>query len=73
MNSHPSSTFQDALNAVETLPDEQQESLIEIVRHRLIDRCREEIAESVQTAREEYARGEVQRGSVEELIGELSE
>ena len=67
-----SMTFQDALETVETLPEEQQENLIEIVQHRLIDRRRQEIADNIKTAREEYAQGQLQRGTVDDLMKELS-
>ena len=66
-------TFQDALDIVESLPDYQQEDLIETVWHRLIERKRDLIAENVKQAREEYARGEVKRGTIEDLMRELSE
>ena len=66
-------TFQEALDIVESLPDYQQEDLIEIIRRRLIERKRDSIAENIKQAREEYARGEVKRGTVEDLMKELSE
>jgi transposase len=63
-------TFQDALEAVEKLPDEQQHDLVEIVRRRQSERQRGQLAASIQQAREELARGEIRRGSVDELIAE---
>ncbi len=66
-------TFQDALDTVETLPDEQQENLIEIVQRRLIDRRRQTLAKNITKARREYAQGELKKGTVDDLMKELSQ
>jgi hypothetical protein len=66
-------TFQDAMDAVESLPEEQRESLIDLVKRRLADERRDRLVESVRQAREEYERGEVRRGSAEDLFRELAE
>jgi len=66
-------TFQKVLEIIESLPEEQRESLIEIVKHRLIEERRNRIAQSIKEAGEEYKRGETKRGTVEDLIRELSE
>ncbi|MCK5131432.1 MAG: hypothetical protein KAR40_04695 [Candidatus Sabulitectum sp.] len=58
-------TFQNALDAVESLPEYQQEDLIE--------RRREILSDNIFEAREEYDRGEVRRGTVEDLMKEISE
>ena len=71
--SNQSVTFQNALDTVETLPDEQQENLIDIVQHRLTERRRQEIADHIKTARKEYGQGQIQRGSVDDLMNELSQ
>jgi hypothetical protein len=63
--------FDEVLEAVEALPEEQQESLIDIVRRRQTERRRDALASSIEEAREELARGEVRRGSVDELLDEL--
>ena len=65
-------TFQKALDIVESLPEYQQEDLINIIKRRLIEQRRNLLADSVKGAREEYARGEVKRGSVDDLMKELS-
>lgn len=64
--------FQEALEAVEALPDYQQEEVIDTIQRRRVERRREELAKNIEEAREEYARGEVKRGTVEELMKELS-
>jgi len=66
-------TFQKALDIVESLPEYQQEDLIDIIRRRLVEQRRNRLADSIREAREEYARGEVRKGSVDDLMKELSE
>ena len=73
MNAMESVTFQEVLEIIETLPEEQRESIIEIVRHRLIEERRERLAQRIREAREEYNRGEVNQGTVDDLMHELSE
>ena len=68
--SHPA-RFDEVLEAVESLPDGQQEGLIDIVRRRQIERRREALALSTQETRQELAQGAVRRGSADELLGEL--
>ena len=65
-------TFQKALDTIESLPEYQQESLIDIIRHRLIDHRRELLAKNIGEARAEYARGQVRKGTVDDLMKELS-
>jgi len=66
-------TFDEALEIIESFPDEQKESLIEIVKRRLTDERRERLAQTVKEARDEYARGEVRRGTVDDLMLEISQ
>lgn len=66
-------TFQQALEMVEGLPEEQQGDLIEIVRSRQREYRREALAVSIEQARGELARGEVRRGTVDELLAEIDE
>jgi len=62
-----SMTFQGALEAVESLPPEQQEDLLDVLRRRFIDSRREAIAQTIKESRADYASGKVKRGSVDEL------
>jgi hypothetical protein len=73
MSHHPPVTFQEALEAIESLPEDQQEDLMDILRRRQIERRRELLAERIEEARAEYAKGEVRRGTVEDLMKELAE
>lgn len=72
MSNQQTVTFQEALDIIESLPEYQQEDLIEIIRHRLIDRRRELLAKNIKEAREEYARGEVKKGAVDDLMRDIS-
>jgi hypothetical protein len=103
-------TFQKALEIVESLPEEQRESLmgrqvplslacgwvgevkgyntnnifisgkprpykggeLHIVRRRLIEERRDRLAQSIKGAREEYKRGKIRKGNVDDLMNELS-
>ena len=65
-------TFQKALEIVESLPEEQRESLMDIVRRRLIEERRDRLAQSIKEAREEYKRGKIRKGTVNDLMNELS-
>lgn len=61
--------FDEVLEAIEALPEELQESLIEVVRRSICRRAA--LARSIQEAREELAQGSVRRGSVDDLLGEI--
>jgi hypothetical protein len=73
MSNAASPTFQQALDIIEELPEEQQQDLIEIVRNRQRERHREALAASIAQARGEFARGEFRRGGVADLMAELDE
>lgn len=66
-------TFDEVLDIIESFPEEQRESIVEIVKRRLTEERRERLAQTVKEAREEYARGEVRRGTVDELIREITQ
>lgn len=65
-------TFQKAVDIIDSLPEEQQESIIDIVRHRLLEHRREKIAQSIKKTRKEFSAGKVRRGTVKELMREIS-
>ena len=74
MTSVPSpARFQDAVATVEALAPDDQQLLIEIVRQRLLEQRRGELAKDVAEAREAYQRGDVCRGTVDELMEELKD
>jgi hypothetical protein len=71
MSSRNIITFQEALDIIESLPESQQEDLIELIRRRLIEQKRQKIAKCIREARKEYAKGEVKKGTVDDLMKEL--
>ena len=71
MSIHQTVTFQEALDIVESLPEEQ-ETLVAIVRHRLMEHTRDMLSKHIEKAREGLSRGEVRRGTVDDLMKELS-
>lgn len=66
-------TFDEALEIIESFSEEQRESMIEIVKRRLTEERRERLAQTVKEAREEYARGEIRKGTVDDLMREISQ
>ena len=72
MSNQQTVTFQDALELIESLPEYQQEDLVNIIRHRLMEHRRELLAENIKEAKEEYVKGEVKKGSVDDLMKEFS-
>ncbi len=73
MSGQQTVAFQEVLDIIESLPEYQQEDLIDIVQHRIIEHRQGLLAENIKEARKEYARGEVKKGSVDDLMKELSE
>lgn len=65
------SELQQAIEVVEALPVEAQEILVEIIQKRLHQRHGEELVQTVLEAKQEYAEGNVRRGTVADLMAEL--
>jgi hypothetical protein len=65
-----SSLFQELIETIESLSLDDQELLIEIVRKRLIQQRRAELAADIAEARNAYQKGEVRRGTVADLMKE---
>ena len=65
------SEFQRALDVVERLPDVQQEHLVDVVRGRLVEARRTELAASIKEAQADYKAGKVKRGNVRALMRDL--
>ena len=65
------SQLQQALEAVESLPPDDQETLIDLVRHRLIERRRAEIARNAEETLQAVRDGLAEYGSVEDLKRDL--
>lgn len=65
------SRFDRVLESIETLSLDEQEALVQVVRRRIVEKRRDEIAENIAQARVEYAKGQVFRGTVSEIMDEL--
>ncbi len=66
-----SSDFQRAIESVEMLAIDDQFLLIEIIRQRLNQYRRSQLIAEVAEARQAYQSGNVQRGTVDDLLKEL--
>lgn len=64
--------FNQILEMIDHLSVDEQDDLINIVQHRQIEKRREEIANNINQARQEYQEGKVFRGTVDEIIAELN-
>jgi hypothetical protein len=64
--------FYQILEMIDYLSDDEQDDLINIIRHRKIEKRRKEIANNIQQARKDYQEGNLFRGTVDELIAELN-
>jgi len=64
-------SFQALIEAIETLPLEDQALLIEIVRKRLSQQRRAELAAEVAEVRDAYQRGDVRCGAAADLMRDL--
>lgn len=56
---------------MESLPEDQQETLVVVVRHGLMQHTRDVLSKHVEEARQEFGLGEVRRGTVDDLMKEL--
>lgn len=72
-NTTVSSRFQELIETIEALPLSDQALLIDIIRKRLIQERRSELAAEIAEARNSYQRGEVRRGTVADLMEDLGE
>jgi hypothetical protein len=73
MSIHQTVSFQEALDIVESLPEDEHETLAAIVRHRLMEHTRDMLSKHIEEAREELSRREVRGGTVDDLMKELSD
>lgn len=67
----PTTPFDAALDVIDRLPPDDQEAIIEIVRKRLIDRRRREIADNAQATLQALREGRASYGTVDDLRREL--
>jgi len=66
------SPFQKALEIIEILPTDQQQDFIDLLKRRLAEERRDEIAASIRETKEAYAAGELDTGSISDLMKALN-
>ena len=64
-------SFGDLLEAANELSLDEQESLIDIIRHRIAERRRQEIVKEVQAARAEYKTGQATIASPDDIMNDI--
>jgi hypothetical protein len=64
-------SFGDVLEAVDTLSLEEQETLLDIVQHRLAEQGRMRLAQDVREAREEFDKDRCEPATAEDLMKEI--
>ena len=65
--------FQAALDVIDRLPPDDQEAIIEIVRRRMVERRRHEIAANAQMTIQAFREGRASYGTLADLRRELEE
>jgi TRAP-type C4-dicarboxylate transport system substrate-binding protein len=63
--------FGEVLEAIDRLPPDEQEALLDIVRRRLAERGRKVLAEEIQKARQEFKEGQCRPVTADELMEEV--
>lgn len=64
-------TFNEVVEAADSLSMTDQEALVDLLRHRLAAARRQEIERTVREARREFESGQAQIASVAEIMDEL--
>ncbi|MBC1222761.1 hypothetical protein GNF10_29855 [Nostoc sp. UCD121] len=65
------SRLDQVLESIENLSVDEQETLIDLISHRLAERRRSEIAANIAQAQVEYQSGKMFRGNVTQIMDEL--
>jgi hypothetical protein len=73
MSGATSLSFQDLVEAVESMPLDDQSMLIELINKRILEKRRADLIAEVKEARDAFKRGEVKRGTIEDLLKDLKE
>ena len=64
--------FSQILEMIDYLSFDEQDDLINIIKHRQIEKRREQIAQNISQARQDYQNGNVFRGDIDAIIAELN-
>lgn len=65
------STFQQAIDVIESLSLEDQEILIDIIQKRIKEQKRKQLLQDIAEVETEYAEGKVKFGTVDDFLAEL--
>ena len=65
------SPFQKALTVIERLPSDQQLDVVDVVRKRLAENRRDEIAANIRKAKADFKAGKLKKGTVADLMKDL--
>ncbi len=65
-------SFDTVLEIVEEMSDDEQMTLIELIRKHQIEKRRDQMARNIALANEDYVNGNVFRGSVDDIMAELT-
>ena len=68
----PTMQFSQILEMIDYLSFDEQDDLINIIKHRQIEKRREQIAQNISQARQDYQNGNVFRGDIDAIIAELN-
>lgn len=71
MSTLKSTNIQDALDTIEKLPLDEQETLLEIVKKRLVERRRDEIAHNARQTLKAVKENKAQYGDIDDLKKDL--
>ena len=63
--------FGEVLEAIDQLSLDEQETLLDIVQRRIVERGRKRLAAEIQEARQEFAAGGCHPATVDELMEEI--
>lgn len=61
-------SYGQVIDSIEALPEAQQESLMELIQRRLVDRRRQVLIKCVQGARKEFKSGKLRPASPAEIM-----
>lgn len=64
-------TFSAVLDAADALSPQEQETLIDILRHRIAESNRQRLIKDVQEARRDFAQGQCPETTVDEIMREI--
>ena len=65
--------FEQILEKIDTMPLEEQEFIIEILKNRYREKRREEILKNAERTNEEHRKGLTSKGTVADLLKELED